>query len=356
MTYGTEGLITKLEHERCLSPDEFKELLHALTCCSGSKREELLFKRARRIKQSVYGGDVYLRGLIEFSNYCKNDCYYCGIRKGNGRALRYRLTEDEILQCCEKGHSLGFRTFVLQSGEDGYYADDVICGIVSSIKKCWPDCAVTLSIGEKSFESYKRYYDAGADRYLLRHETASRVHYGKLHPGSMSLENRKRCLRNLKDIGYQVGCGFMVGSPYQTMDCIVEDLLFISEFKPNMVGIGPYLPHSETPFRDKNPGSLELTLILLGIVRMMLPGVLLPSTTALGTIHSNGSEMGIMAGANVLMPNLSPMEVREKYMLYNNKISAGDDGEDYIGCMAEKISGIGACLSKSRGDYREMLA
>ena len=352
MTYGTEELLTKLECEGCLSSDEFKELLHALLDSGGSQREELLFKRARRIKQSVYGSDVFIRGLIEFSNCCKNDCYYCGLRKGNGRVLRYRLTEDEILGCCEKGYGLGFRTFVLQSGEDGFYTDDVICGIVSSIKERYPDCAVSLSIGEKSFESYKRYYDAGADRYLLRHETADRVHYGKLHPSSMSFDNRKRCLRDLKDIGYQAGCGFMVGSPYQTMDCILEDLLFISEFRPHMVGIGPYLPHSETPFRYENPGSLEMTLILLGIVRIMLPGVLLPSTTALGTMHPQGYELGIMAGANVMMPNLSPVEVRGKYMLYNNKVSPGDAGEAL--CLEKRVRDAGACLSKSRGDYKEI--
>lgn len=346
-----KALIDKLRKERSLSHDEFKMLLT-------NRNEEIaayLFEQAREVRHGVYGHDVYMRGLIEFTNYCKNDCYYCGIRKGNCKAERYRLTKEQILDCCEMGYNLGFRTFVLQGGEDPYFSDDRMIDIIGSIKGKYADCAITLSIGEKNAETYQAYFDAGADRYLLRHETANPEHYRKLHPESLSLDNRKKCLYDLKKIGFQVGCGFMVGSPYQTLDNIVEDLLFIKELNPEMVGIGPFIPHHDTPFKDESAGTMELTLFLLGIVRLMLPSVLLPSTTALGTIHPQGREKGIMAGANVVMPNLSPVDVRTKYLLYDNKICTGDEAAECVRCMAKRVESIGYEIVVTRGDHKEVV-
>ena len=300
----------------------------------------------------IYGNKVYIRGLIEFTNYCKNDCLYCGIRRSNKAADRYRLSEKDILECCHTGYELGFRTFVLQGGEDPYYTDEIICSLIGQIKEKYPDCALTLSIGEKSRESYKRYFEAGADRYLLRHETANQDHYSRLHPRDMSLDNRKRCLWDLKEIGFQVGCGFMVGSPYQTIDTLYEDLKFIKDFKPHMVGIGPFIPQHATPFSKEKAGGLEETLRLLSIIRLMNPHVLLPSTTALGTIHPQGRELGIKAGANVVMPNLSPTEVRAKYQLYDNKICTGDEAAECRACMQNRMKQIGYEVVTDRGDYK----
>lgn len=343
-------LIDKLYKNRVLEPEEFKELIDNRS----PELSEYLFEKARELGIQNYGDDVYIRGLIEFTNYCKNDCYYCGIRRSNSKAERYRLTKEQILECCEVGYQLGFRTYVLQGGEDGYYTDERMIDIIQSIKQNHPDCAITLSLGEKSCETYKAFFDAGADRYLLRHETANDEHYGKLHPSQMSLQNRKQCLYNLKEIGYQVGCGFMVGSPYQTTDCLVEDLLFIKELNPHMVGIGPFIPHHDTPFADEEAGTLELTLFLLGIIRLMLPSVLLPATTALGTINPRGRELGILAGANVVMPNLSPTDVRQKYLLYDNKICTGDEAAECRYCMQKRMESIGYHVAVSRGDYKAM--
>jgi biotin synthase len=348
MNKDVKALIDKLEANRALSRSESLTLLENQT----PEATAYLFDRARAGRHGVYGTDVYMRGLIEFTNYCRNDCYYCGIRKSNRDADRYRLTQEQILECCAAGHELGFRTFVLQGGEDPFYTDDRIADIVRSIKKAHPDCAVTLSIGEKSRESYQAYFDAGAERYLLRHETANDAHYKKLHPKDMSLDNRKQCLFNLKEIGYQVGCGFMVGSPYQTNECLADDLLFIRELDPHMVGIGPFIPHSSTPFAAHPAGTLEQTLFLLGVIRLMLPSALLPATTALGTIHPLGREQGILAGANVVMPNLSPVGVRKKYMLYDNKICTGDEAAECRRCMHGRMQRIGYDLVVSRGDYK----
>jgi len=343
-------LIDKLFATNNLSREELKQLIDNRS----PELAEYLFAKAREVRIANYGHDVYIRGLIEFTNYCKNDCYYCGIRRSNSRAQRYRLTKEQILECCAVGYELGFRTFVLQGGEDGCFTDEKIVDIICSIKKSYPDCALTLSIGEKSFESYKAFFDAGADRYLLRHETADAEHYGRLHPPELSAANRKQCLFNLKEIGYQVGCGFMVGSPYQTTDCLVEDLLFIKELNPHMVGIGPFIPHHETPFADQATGTLELTLFLLGIIRLLLPDVLLPATTALGTIHPQGRELGILAGANVVMPNLSPVDVRSKYLLYDNKICTGDEAAECLCCMRRRMAGIGYQVTVSRGDHKSI--
>lgn len=341
-------LIDKLAKNHTLSRDEYIKLISNRTDADS----EYLFKKADSARQEYYGKDVYMRGLIEISNYCKNDCFYCGIRCGNKNASRYRLTKEEILSCCENGYSLGFRTFVLQGGEDPYYTDERICDIVSSIKSKYPDCAVTLSLGEKSRESYQRYFDNGADRYLLRHETANDEHYRKLHPDSLSLENRKRCLFDLKEIGYQVGCGFMVGSPYQTVESLAEDLIFIEDLQPHMVGIGPFIPHKDTPFSEFTQGTLELTLFMLALVRLINSKLLLPATTALGTIDPRGREKGILAGANVVMPNLSPVAVREKYSLYDNKICTGDEAAECRMCMQRRIESIGYRLTVARGDYK----
>lgn len=346
----TRQLIEKLEEQRILSKEEFVTLLSNLS----EEDTEYLRSKARQTAVKHFGDQIYTRGLIEFTNVCKNDCYYCGIRKSNRNVERYRLTKEEILSCCKEGHELGFRTFVLQGGEDRSYSDEDIVEIVQMIKKDFPDCAITLSIGEKSYESYLKYYKAGADRYLLRHETANEEHYRKLHPENLSLSNRKQCLQNLKEIGYQVGAGFMVGSPYQTMENIAEDLLFLKELSPEMVGIGPFLPHHETPFAEQAKGSMELTLALISILRLMMPTANIPATTALGTINPNGRELGILSGANVLMPNLSPTIVRKKYQLYDNKICTGDEAAECRHCLTRRMKKIGYELAVDRGDFKPL--
>jgi len=324
--------------------------LRALIDTADAESDDYLFAKARVRQAESFGNSVYLRGLIEFTNVCRNDCYYCGIRRSNRNCERYRLTEEEILSCCEQGYALGFRTFVLQGGEDMRYSDEDICHIVSGIKTRWPDCAVTLSVGERPRESYRAWFDAGADRYLLRHETADPAHYARLHPPELSLENRVRCLHDLKDIGYQVGAGMMLGAPYQTTDNLVTDLLFLKQLQPDMIGVGPFIPHRDTPFRDEPAGTLEQTLRMLGILRLMFPEVLLPATTALGTIDPRGREKGILAGANVIMPNLSPTAVRGKYLLYDGKICTGDEAAECRACLDGRIRSIGYETVVSRGD------
>lgn len=349
MNEEIKSTINKVKQSRNISLEQLKLLLET------NDDESIRFMREEAVKvcQKTYGNQVFIRGLIEFTNFCKNDCYYCGIRRSNSQADRYRLTKEQMLDCCASGYELGFRTFVLQGGEDGYFTDDKICDLVSAIKEKYPDCAVTLSIGEKSKESYKCYFDAGADRYLLRHETADEAHYKKLHPEEMSLAHRKQCLWDLKEIGYQVGCGFMVGSPGQTVETLYEDLQFIRELQPHMVGIGPFISQKDTPFADKASGTMEQTLKLLAIIRLIQPHVLLPATTALGTIHPKGRELGILSGANVVMPNLSPVNVREKYKLYDNKICTGDEAAECRYCMENRMKSIGYEVAVSRGDYIE---
>lgn len=342
-----KALVERLERNRTLLPEEFVALIQG----RNPETAQLLAQKAVAQRQRYYGKDVYLRGLIEFTNYCKNDCYYCGIRRSNRQAQRYRLSQEEILDCCRLGYELGYRTFVLQGGEDPWYTPERIATLVSQMKKNWPDCAVTLSVGEKSKEVYQQWYDAGADRYLLRHETADSCHYGMLHPETMSLENRMQCLWDLKEIGYQVGCGFMVGSPGQTAEHLAKDLAFIRQLEPHMVGIGPFIPQKDTPFGKEEAGTLELTLYLLSIIRLMLPQVLLPATTALGTIHPQGRELGILAGANVCMPNLSPVAVRKKYALYDDKICTGDEAAECVRCLQGRIEGIGYQVAPGRGDH-----
>ena len=343
-------LIQQLEEERILPRKELTVLLEEHT----PEDDRYLYERADRLRRLSFGNQIYIRGLIEFSSYCKNDCLYCGLRRSNSHAERYRLSGEEILDCCRIGYQLGFRTFVLQSGEDGWYTDRRMCDLIAAIKQEWPDCALTLSIGEKSRDSYQAYFDAGADRYLLRHETANACHYARLHPPEQTLASRMECLRSLKEIGYQTGCGFMVGSPGQTAAELADDLLFIHEFQPEMVGIGPFIPHHDTPFAHEAAGTVEQTLFCLALVRLILPGVLLPATTALGTIDPFGREKGIHAGANVIMPNLSPSDVRRKYMLYDNKISAGDEAAENLADLKARMEAIGCQIPVSRGDYRKI--
>lgn len=341
-----EEIIEKLVSCHRLSKQEYILLLEH----QNDEIAEKLAMEAVKQRKEIYGVDVYTRGLIEFSNICKNDCFYCGIRKSNTLIQRYRLTKEEIMECCDSGYALGFRTFVLQGGEDGYFTDEVISDILISIREKYPDCAITLSIGERSRESYKRLFDAGARRYLLRHETATKQHYERLHPKEMHFDHRMRCLMDLRDIGYQVGCGFMVGSPYQTMEMLADDLKFIEQFQPDMCGIGPFIPHKDTPFGNKTAGTLELTCYLLSIIRLIKPNILLPATTALGTIHPMGREKGIMAGANVVMPNLSPVKFRKMYELYNNKICTGEEAAECRGCLEHRMESIGYKVVVKRGD------
>lgn len=330
-----------------LTKEEFIGLMQA---ADDADVRERLRTEAVRLRKKYYGDKVFTRGLIEFTNYCKNDCYYCGIRRGNRNAQRYRLTKEEILECCREGYSLGFRTFVLQGGEDPYYTDERMTEIIRSIKEEYPDCALTLSIGEKSYESYRKFREAGADRYLLRHETADEAHYGMLHPESMRLETRKKCLYDLKSLGYQVGAGFMVGSPGQTPETLAEDMLFLKELQPHMVGIGPFLPHHETKFSEEKAGSVDQTLFLLSVIRILLPKVLLPATTALGTADPRGREKGMEAGANVVMPNLSPISHRKQYELYDNKICTGDEAAECRMCLSRRMQSVGYRLVEERGD------
>ena len=347
---SNKQLIDKLHEKKGLTKDEWIQLFESYT------EEDRLYaaEKARAVADAVYGKDVYIRGIVEFSNVCPNNCLYCGLRAGNKNIDRYRLDEDDIMECCRDGYKYGFRTFVLQSGEDPHFTTEMICRIVKRIKAEFPDCAVTLSIGEKSYEDYKAYRDAGADRYLLRHETANEAHYKKLHPESMSWQNRMRCLRDLKSLGYQVGCGVMIGSPYQTSECLADDMIFLGEFKPEMIGLGPFLPHSDTPFRDEPKGSYETTLFMISLCRLMLPEALIPATTALGTIRGNGREQGVLAGANVIMPNLSPVQVRDKYMRYDNKICTGDSSSECRGCIENRMEAIGYKVVISRGDHKKL--
>lgn len=338
--------------ERFIENPDFtkEEFMELLSCADDAETVNGLAEEAVRIRRQYYGDKVYTRGLIEFTNYCKNNCYYCGIRRGNLHASRYRLTKEEIMDCCANGYELGFRTFVLQGGEDGWFTDERMEDIIRSIRENYPDCAITLSIGEKSYESYRRFKEAGADRYLLRHETASEAHYGKLHPAEMSLANRKQCLYHLKELGYQVGAGFMVGSPGQTVECLAEDLVFLKELQPQMVGIGPFIPHHETVFAKEQAGSVALTLFLLSVIRILLPKVLLPATTALGTMDPRGREKGLSVGANVVMPNLSPVKNRKQYDLYDNKICTGEEAAECRGCLSRRVASVGYHLVSERGD------
>lgn len=340
-------MIDKLRRERKLSAEGYKALL----LCQDAEVLEYLQRQAQEETLARFGNKIFIRGLIEISNRCRNNCYYCGIRKGNGNVARYELTQDEILACCREGYQIGFRTFVLQGGEAPEMKDEWLTEIVGAIRREFPDCAITLSLGERSRQAYERFFQAGANRYLLRHETHNGQHYRKLHPAEMSLAHRLQCLDQLKEIGYQVGTGIMVGSPHQTIDHLVEDIRFIEQFRPEMIGMGPFIPHRDTPFATSPPGDMELTLKLLSIFRLMLPDALIPATTALATLAPNGRERGILAGANVVMPNLSPPAQRAKYSLYDNKASMGAEAAEGLKRLEEELKKIGYEISKERGDY-----
>ena len=345
------SLIEKLKNERMLTSDEFQILLDGLM--EDSEAASYLQKEANSVARRHFGNKVYIRGLIEFTNFCRNDCFYCGIRKSNLNAVRYHLSKDSILACCHAGYDLGFRTFVLQGGEDMSYTDNAMAEIISELRKKFPDCAITLSVGEREHDTYQKWFDAGANRFLLRHETADSEHYRKLHPMRMRHEQRLACLRDLKSIGFQTGTGFMVGSPFQKTEHLVKDLLFIHELEPEMIGIGPFIPHCDTPYKAQPAGSMERTLHLISILRLMRPEALIPSTTALGTIHPDGRELGILAGANVVMPNLSPKNVRKNYLLYNDKICTGEEAAESIEQLKKRIHRIGYEIVTDRGDYKK---
>ncbi|WP_322171218.1 [FeFe] hydrogenase H-cluster radical SAM maturase HydE [Acutalibacter caecimuris] len=350
MTERIMQLIDKLAETHSLPLEEYQELVDG----QNPEAAALLAEKAVAVRKAIYGNTVYVRGLIEISNICKNNCFYCGIRRGNAHCDRYRLSQEDILACAEEGYQLGFRTFVLQGGEDPFFTDSVLCEMIAAVKARHPDCAVTVSMGERSRESYRLLKEAGADRYLLRHETANREHYGKLHPVDMFFDNRMRCLQDLRELGYQVGCGFMVGSPGQSSHTLAEDLKFIQEFKPDMCGIGPFIPHKETPFGQEAAGTLEQTCYLLSMIRLIHPPVLLPATTALGTIHPEGRELGILAGANVVMPNLSPVSVRKKYELYDNKICTGEESAQCKDCLSARMRSVGYEIVTDRGDVKKV--
>ena len=349
MDARTTELIERLAAEHGLLAEEYAWLVAHLD----EETRAALAERARAAREPIYGHEVFVRGLVEFSSYCKNDCLYCGIRASNRECSRYRLSPEQVLECADAGYELGFRTFVLQSGEDPWFSDERLCEMVAALKAAHPDCAITLSVGERTRESYARLREAGADRYLLRHETADATHYASLHPKSMSFERRMACLADLREIGYAVGCGFMVGSPGQTAETLAADLAFIQSFGPEMCGIGPFVPHHATPFANEPAGTLEQTLGLLSIIRLIKPNILLPATTALGTIHPRGRELGMEAGANVVMPNLSPAGVRAKYLLYDGKICTGDEAAECRRCLELRMKSIGYTVVTDRGDPRE---
>lgn len=341
-----KSVAAKLIRDHSLSAAEWRRLLESPT----PELTEFLRQSARELTDRMFGRQVYVRGLIEFTNLCKKDCYYCGIRKSNSSVERYRLSEEEILRCCKDGYTAGFRTFVLQGGEDGYFTEERLCHLIKEIQTEYPECAITLSVGEWEQESYRKFYEAGAERFLLRQETSDEAHYGKLHPSGQKFSTRMECLYSLKEIGYQTGCGFLVGSPYQTLDCIIEDLLFLERFRPQMVGIGPFLPAKNTPFSEQPAGSSELTLLLLSVIRLLLPEVLLPATTALGTARKDGRLQGLLHGANVIMPNLSPKRVREKYALYDNKVYSGNEAAEHLEALRAELAKENFTVAMSRGD------
>lgn len=346
MNNETKLLIEKLNTTSSLDTDEYEYLIDN----RDEKATALLRDYAVKKRQEIYGNKVFIRGLIEISNICKNDCYYCGIRKSNTNCQRYRLTKEEILECCNDGYKLGFRTFVLQGGEDGYFTDDVLCDLISTIRDKYPDCAITLSLGERTKESYQKLFDSGANRYLLRHETADSAHYSKLHPEELTLQNRMECLNNLKKIGFQTGCGFMVESPYQKTEHLAQDLKFIEIFSPQMCGVGPFIPHKDTIFNDCDAGNVDLCCYLLSIIRLIKPNILLPATTALSSAKKDGRQRGILSGANVVMPNLSPLSVRKKYELYDGKVATDEESAQSLKLLKKSMHDIGYEVVVDRGD------
>lgn len=342
-------LAEKLCKNHCLSLEEYEALIKN----RNKKIIDLIQENALSLTKKIYGNSIYIRALIEFTNFCKNDCYYCGIRKSNSKCKRYRLSSQQIIECADQSYKLGFRTFVLQGGEDLYFSDEILCNIIEEIKEKYPDTAITLSIGERSFESYKALHKAGADRYLLRHETADEIHYKKLHPENMSFSNRINCLKNLKKIGFATGAGFMVSSPFQTEKNLAKDLKFIEDFQPDMCGIGPFICHKETPFAKEKSGSLELTCFLLSVIRIIKPDILLPATTALATLSPDGRLKGILSGANVIMPNITPLSVRKNYELYDKKVFSENECAYNIDFLKKEVESIGYEIVTDRGDVKK---
>ena len=312
---------------------------------------QLLRENAVRTARQQFGLGIYIRGLIELSSYCKCNCLYCGLRRSNRDAERDRRTAEEVLECCKEGYKLGFRTFVLQGGEDGTHSDEWLEMLICQMRSLYPDVAITLSLGERSEQSYIRLKRAGANRYLLRHEAANAALYESLHPDGRGLQHRLMCAEALQRSGYQVGLGMMIGVKGQTIDHIVEDLMLIERMKPEMVGIGPFLPHKATPLGGEPAGDLNLTLATIAIVRLLLPKALLPSTTALATLTPRGRLEGILSGANVVMPNLSPSDVRAKYAIYENKASWGKEAAEGLEALERELESIGYHIDYSRGDF-----
>lgn len=348
MSLNNHELIDKLEATHSLDESEYFQLL---SDDLPSEEAEYLRQRARDVTDKIFGRDVRIRGLIEVTNVCRNDCYYCGLRHSNKRLKRYTLSKEQILDCCRSGHEIGFRTFVLQGGENPALSVDQVEEIVKLIHSEFPDSAITLSLGEWSDEAYVKFKEAGATRYLLRQESITSEHYSKLHPDLMSLENRIRCLKTLKRLGYQTGTGIMVGAPFQTVDDIIRDLIFMTELQPEMIGIGPFLPHSDTPFGKHAPGELKLTLKLISILRLMFQHANIPSTTALASLDTNGRISGLQAGANVVMPNLTLGAYRKQYSLYNNKAAFGLESAEGIGLLRQELAKADLYITTEKGDF-----
>lgn len=342
-----ETIFKKIDEGRGLDRADLRYLLE-----NRETVEEAVFEKARAVSDRHFHKKIYVRGLIEFSNYCHNNCYYCGIRRDNDEVARYRLTAEEMEAAVAVGAQAGFQTFVLQGGEDAYFTDERLADWLRRIKKIQPGCAITLSVGERSRESYARLKEAGADRFLLRHETYDPEHYKKLHPKEMDRDRRLACLYELKALGYQVGSGFMVGSPYQSTENLVEDFMFLQKLQPAMIGIGPYVRHHATPFRDFENGSVELTAMCIAILRLLFPTANIPSTTAMQTLAADGRNRGILAGANVFMPNLSPPRVRESYALYDNKAAFALEAAENLRDLKAQIAELGYEIVMSRGDFK----
>ena len=341
------NLINKLYQEQTLSKANLMTLLRNMN----DEDREYLYEKAYSVRYENYKNSVYVRGLIEFSNYCKNDCSYCGISTHNKDITRYHMTPEEIHKTTEIGYDLGFRTFVLQGGEDTSFTDEVFADIIRSVKSAFSDVAITLSIGERSKSSYQMLYDAGADRFLIRHETINKKLYESLHP-KMSFDSRIQALYDLKDIGYQIGTGFMVGVPGQTIEDLADDLLFIKELDSHMIGIGPFIPHKNTPLKDEPSGSAELTYTLIAILRLMLPKSLIPSTTSLATLHTNNRYKGFQVGANVVMPNLTPYDYKKKYQLYDGKKITDTESYEALEQLKTQCVDAGFYLDMAKGDYK----
>ena len=345
-------LIERLASEHTLDASTMVLLLH----CAAHDTATLTLLRdtAVRTAQEQFGLGIYIRGLIELSSHCHRDCLYCGLRRSNSTAERYRLTQEEVLACCEEGYRLGFRTFVLQAGEDATHTDDWLEALIAEIRSRYPEAAITLSLGERSEASYLRLRQAGADRYLLRHEAANEKLYTSLHPHGRGLQHRLACAEALQRAGYQVGLGMMIGVKGQTIGHIVEDLKLMERMRPEMVGIGPFIPHPSTPLGSEPAGALGLTLATLAIARLLLPQALIPSTTALATLTPTGRLEGILSGANVVMPNLSPSDVRAKYAIYENKASWGAEAAEGLAALEAELSSIGYHIDYTRGDFNNI--